>query len=447
MRFLDNTASIKNIKVESKIYKLDKYISFRPILNSNDVLFFWDKPGLSIVAKGTVARITASGPKRFQKINKEAKNLFNKLDKSKKMNIDNIPDIVKPKIFGGFSFHPSTSETEKKLRWKNFYDAEFILPEIQLTSVNDRNWLTVNSISSSNNLEKYIDEIKEYSYSSSNNQTIDTPKISKIKNIVDKEQWCNQVSKILENIDKGDTQKVVFAQALSVELDKELDIPDILLRLSYVYPKCYKFMFRPSKNQTFFGATPEKLVSMNGRKIETQALASSAPRGKTFQRDEKLSKKLLNNKKQLLEHNLVLEAIKQQLNPIASQLDISSRNVRKLKNIQHIETQISGKLNSNKNIFSLLESLHPTPAVGGLPPKKALKTIKEIEPFDRGWYASPIGWIDLEGNGSFIVGIRSGLNKDKNIIVFAGAGIVEGSIPEKEWEETKLKFPIIDEIT
>jgi len=98
-------------------------------------------------------------------------------------------------------------------------------------------------------------------------------------------------------------------------------------------------------------------------------------------------------------------------------------------------------------VLELVEALHPTPAVGGLPPDRALETIRETEPFDRGWYAAPVGWIDAAGNGTFAVGLRSAVATRRRATLFAGVGIVGDSDPDAEWDEVELKFrPILDEL-
>jgi menaquinone-specific isochorismate synthase len=118
--------------------------------------------------------------------------------------------------------------------------------------------------------------------------------------------------------------------------------------------------------------------------------------------------------------------------------------VRKLSNIQHLETQIRMNLKKSGSIIPLVEALHPTAAVGGVPREDALRLISEVERTTRGWYASPVGWIDHRGNGLFTVAIRSAISSGNQAMLYAGAGIVRESDPEAEWEETSLKFrPIL----
>jgi isochorismate synthase EntC len=118
-----------------------------------------------------------------------------------------------------------------------------------------------------------------------------------------------------------------------------------------------------------------------------------------------------------------------------------------LGNVQHLETPIHGRLAPSWGVLDVAAALHPTPALGGWPKEAAQAYLAEAEPFNRGWYAAPVGWFDPWGNGLFAVAIRSGLLQGSQASLFAGAGIVEGSDPLQEWQETGLKFrPMLEAI-
>ena len=154
-----------------------------------------------------------------------------------------------------------------------------------------------------------------------------------------------------------------------------------------------------------------------------------------------------NDKKSLDEHKLVVKEIKNILKPKLIDIKISKGpNILKLKNVQHLITNISGTLKNDISILELVKSLHPTPAVSGYPVDSALKLIKQYEEHDRGWYTGPIGWIDKYDDGDFCVALRSGFINKKTIQLFSGGGIVLNSVPEEEWEETQLKLKTISEI-
>jgi len=147
------------------------------------------------------------------------------------------------------------------------------------------------------------------------------------------------------------------------------------------------------------------------------------------------------------EHEVVADAIREQLEPFASSVGTGDQSVRRLATVQHLRTPISAELAGDEHVLSLVEALHLTPAVGGLPPDAALETIRRTETFDRGWYAAPVGWFDASGNGTFAVAIRSALARGDAATVFAGAGIVADSDPDREWDEVQLKYrPMLDEL-
>jgi menaquinone-specific isochorismate synthase len=150
-----------------------------------------------------------------------------------------------------------------------------------------------------------------------------------------------------------------------------------------------------------------------------------------------------------MEHEFVVTAVREALQPICSKLDIPAEpEVRKYPNVQHLYSPIKGVLKSKTDVLNVLSAMHPTPAVGGFPTEQSLDHIKRLEHFDRGWYAAPVGWICSSGRSEFSVAIRSALLCKNEATLYAGCGIVEGSDPEKEWHETQIKLiPMISALT
>jgi arsenite-transporting ATPase len=276
----------------------------------------------------------------------------------------------------------------------------------------------------------------------------DPPGIASRKRTTSIEEWRRSVTEAIERIDAGELRKVVLAQALRTELQSSLDVPDTLVRLERTYPECFRFLLEPADGgASFFGATPEQLVGLRGRTVETDALAGTTGRGDTPAEDEWLATELLEDEKNTHEHELVANAIRDQLAPYAASVRTGPRGIRRLETVQHIETPITAELSDDEHVLTLVEALHPTPAVGGLPPDAALATIRDTEPFERGWYAAPIGWFDAAGYGSFAVAIRSAIAREDVVTLFAGVGIVADSDPDREWDEVQLKYrPILDEL-
>jgi menaquinone-specific isochorismate synthase len=214
------------------------------------------------------------------------------------------------------------------------------------------------------------------------------------------------------------------------------------------FENCYTFTYR-NGDSVFFGVSPEKLFKISDGFIETDALAGSIPRGTSQDEDDKFTQELLQSEKNLAEQKSVVDFILEQLTPVTEKILFDSHpSIKKYRNIQHLYSQIRAKLKQNTSIFSLLELLHPTPAVCGMTKIEALKTINELEDFDRGMYAGVLGWFNLENEGEFIVGIRSALLCGKLLRAFAGCGIVAGSESLSEFNETELKLkPILSLFT
>jgi menaquinone-specific isochorismate synthase len=178
----------------------------------------------------------------------------------------------------------------------------------------------------------------------------------------------------------------------------------------------------------------------------TEALAGSAPRGQSASEDAALTRGLLQSEKDLREHRVVLGSITRRLADLGLKLEHAANpRVLALANVQHLHTPVSAALPAGVHILDLVERLHPTPAVGGTPRDRAVAAIKRLEPFDRGLYAGPLGWVDHRGGGEFFVGIRSALIDGRTATAYAGAGIVAGSDPQKEFAETELKFKALIE--
>ncbi|MEK6220710.1 MAG: isochorismate synthase, partial [Chloroflexota bacterium] len=211
---------------------------------------------------------------------------------------------------------------------------------------------------------------------------------------------------------------------------------------------CYKFFLEFEPHNIFIGATPEKLFSLRGKAFDTMALAGSAPRGATPEIDATLGAELLSSEKNLNEHKLVVNEIIENLQAYSTDLQFEqSPKLAKYNSVQHLKSKISGVLDSDYDILDIIKFLHPTPALGGSPKERALEIIHELEDYSRGWYGAPVGWIDANWQGEFYVGIRSALIVDNEARLYAGAGIVDGSIAQEEWDETETKLsPMLNAI-
>lgn len=398
---------------------------------------------VTVIAGGSATTLTANGSDRFTELQKRADDLFADLSGTA-----TISHEARPRLFGGFAF-TDTHDPEISETWTGYPGAEFVLPAIQLVIADETAWLTAAAVgpnaelTAQGRLKAWRDRLAALPELAAGTR----PGVQMLTANPERDRWRAQVEAATERITNGDLRKVVLAQSVTASLANQAQVTDILYRLGQEYPDCYRFLFEPETGGAFFGATPERLVKRTGTQVETEALAGSIGRGETQEVDDRLAQELLDSEKNAHEHQLVVDAVREQLSSLTTDVHCGERSIRRLANVQHIHTPITATLTHEEHILSLVEALHPTPAVGGLPPAEALATIREAEAFERGWYAAPVGWFDAEGDGEFAVAIRSGIATDRKVTLFAGAGIVADSDPDREYEELQLKYrPVLNEL-
>jgi len=249
------------------------------------------------------------------------------------------------------------------------------------------------------------------------------------------------VRQALQEIARGEFKKIVLARAQHLTANQPLHPLRMLNGLRQRFPDCYAFSLAGGQGPSFIGASPERLVRVSKGKLETEALAGSIRRGAGASDDAALAAALLRSEKDQREHRDVLEDIVARLAPLGLTLDYPSQpQLRRLANVQHLHTPVQAELPENVRLLDVLAALHPTPAVGGSPRTAAVARIRALEEFPRGLYAGALGWLNARGGGEFFVGLRSALIEGNTARLYAGAGIVEGSTPEREFAETELKF-------
>lgn len=259
--------------------------------------------------------------------------------------------------------------------------------------------------------------------------------------------YRDSVKQAAAAIDAGEMAKVVVAR--EVEAMGRIDPAVVLARLSCRFESCAVFGFGRGRS-CFLGASPEVLVELDGDVVTTYAVAGTAPRGATPADDAANAEALATNPKEQDEHRYVVDYLRTRLALAGVELgSTSATEVRTLSGIHHLSTMVSGTIDPEPGLaLRLAGVLHPSPAVGGTPSSFAQQWIAEHEGFHRGWYAGPVGWIDHRGCGSFYVALRSALAGPEGLRLFAGAGIVAGSDPEQELNETDVKLAaILDVVT
>jgi menaquinone-specific isochorismate synthase len=250
----------------------------------------------------------------------------------------------------------------------------------------------------------------------------------------------------LARIEAGEFSKIVLARAKDLAADRRLHPLRVLNGLRQRFPGCYAFSLANGRGQSFIGASPERLVRVSQGVLETEALAGSIRRGIGASEDAALATVLQHNEKDRREHEIVVAAIVRRLTSLGLEPEFSAEpGLRRLANVQHLHTPIAARLGERVRLLAALGWLHPTPAVGGTPAAAAVARIRELEGFPRGLYAGALGWLNPRGGGEFFVGLRSALVDGAATRLFAGAGIVAGSLPDKELAETELKFRAMQE--
>jgi menaquinone-specific isochorismate synthase len=404
----------------------------------------WADATTTAVAGGAAATVTAEGPDRFEHVRERAEEVFAGLE----VPLD-LPDPARPRLYGGFAFHEGHADPGPGATWEGYPGALFVLPAVQLSLADGHGWLSTAATGdgAAERAEARLERWRERLPTLPDLGPADPPGVADSRPTPSLDGWRRQVTDATASVRRGDLRKVVLAQSLGVDLAGDLDVADTLDRLSDTYPGCFRFLVEPGRGGTFFGATPERLVSLSGRTVQTEALAGSTGRGDTPAEDQWLASELRDSEKDVHEHELVADAVRDQLAPLAASIRAGTRTVRRLATVQHLRTPMQATLTRDEHVLTLVEALHPTPAVGGLPPDEALRTIRETEAFDRGWYAAPVGWFDAAGDGAFGVAIRSALAREDVATLFAGAGIVADSDPDSEWDELQLKYrPVMDEL-
>ena len=257
----------------------------------------------------------------------------------------------------------------------------------------------------------------------------------------DRSSWDGAVRKSLRAIHDGVVSKAVLARTLDIDIDGEDDAADVVARLWNVNRGSHVFLFEPCAGSALVGAAPETVATLRDGVFHATAVAGSIRRGDTPREQAELAARLLASDKDRVEQRIALDDMVARLETVAQQIRTDPQpHVLTLARIQHLETEIRASVPGGVGVLDLLRLLHPTPAVCGLPRDAAMAFLAEEEPFERGWYSGPVGWFDAEGNGVFAPALRTGVSTGSGWRLFAGAGIVEGSVPALEWEETAIKF-------
>jgi isochorismate synthase len=261
-----------------------------------------------------------------------------------------------------------------------------------------------------------------------------------------RKQWSVMVNKALNEIKEQQLSKVALGRKISLESKKDFQLDQILERIFHSKEHEYRLIWSLSDTEFFVSLSPERLFKIDGDIIEIDSLAGTIERGKTEQEDDHLGDQLLSSDKNIREHRFVTSQILKVITPYCDSVYMPSREkLLKLGHIQHIHTVIKGKIKRKFTFSEFLNALHPTPAVGGLPVDHAQELIHQLEPFERGLYAAPIGVVG-QNHKEFLVGIRCAHFDHHKGHIYGGVGIVADSDVNQEWVETTNKMKNFTEL-
>jgi len=353
--------------------------------------------------------------------------------------IENLP------LFFGYTKFPSVV---REKYWNKFKDNFWVIPQYLIFNKGQNLFCAQNIFTTSafDELDKKFIEESQNFITNIIKEEIRIKEEVRIKKLSDDDSliWKQKVNEAIKDIKENKLQKIVLARKVDYKMSGSIDWSGIFEKLNSDYSDCFNFLIK-SESDYFFGSSPELLGKFEKDLFRTEALAGSINRGSDEYEDSNLALLLSASKKNKKEHDIVIEHLRDNLQNHLFNIEIDNTPlIKRLKNIQHLQTKISGRLKDNLKYFQVIKSIFPTPAICGIPTRQSLDELKTLEGFDRGMYSGIVGAFNLFGEAEFYVAIRSALISENRLTVFAGCGIVEESNPEEEFNETELKLqPII----
>lgn len=445
--FLEQCASIAReagrpqlVSISMAVESLDPLAVLESIFEPRELHFYTERPGSGFAVAGAeaVLEFNANGASRFA----QAKAF---IEQTLTHTIA-VGPLDEP--FAGPHFYTAAGFADDAVPGAPFPALRVFVPRWQVARMGDGSVAVANLLITPDlplelvtaKVWKAHAKFRSFDYSAAQGQPRPTaPK--RVEEIGGPGTYQHAVRAALAEIARGDYEKIVLARAQRLTTAEEFHPLGVLNHLRQRFPGCYAFSVANGRGQSFIGATPERLVRVAGGRMHTEALAGSAPRGKSASEDAALARGLMQSEKDLREHRLVIGSIERRVTDLGLKLEhAATPRLLPLANVQHLHTPISAAVPDGVHILDLVARLHPTPAVGGTPREAAIAAIPRLEAFSRGLYAGTCGWVDHRGGGEFFVGLRSALIDGNAAIAYAGAGIVAGSNPENEFAETELKF-------
>lgn len=405
---------------------------------------YWNRgaDAFSLAGLGAVATIACDGVTRFELADTQWSALVRDAIVD-----DNSGEAsgVGPTLVGGFAFEPGGHQSED---WRGFLGAHLIVPRLLISSVAGQSWLTISALVGSDgepdaDADSLLDLLRAVAGSGDIAGTESSSDVLNADLALDDRpaaaRWCDSVSEAVKAIGRGEFEKVVLARAVHVDATNDIDPYETLRQLREANPNAFVFGYWRG-TRAFVGASPERLIRLDGRSVQATSLAGTAKRGATTAEDGSVASALLASAKDRAEHAVVLRSLKEVLDEFCDDVTAASEpSLLTMPNVHHLQTEVRAELRAGNSLLKIAARLHPTPAVGGSPREAALRFIHNAEDLDRGWYAGPIGWIGRD-SGELAVALRSAILYGSEAMLFAGCGIVAESDPDLEFAESLLKL-------
>jgi menaquinone-specific isochorismate synthase len=397
----------------------------------------WEQPGagLGFAGAGSAWETHATGPGRFGQVSAAVRDL--------QVRVVRDDDAVFPCI-GGFAFGV---QGDGAYIWSDFPNARLVVPQVLIQHDGEDALLRVTVEVGPRSVPAEIEQemldlvtcARDWSRA---RRPIDANQTNvRIEPCPSRRSWESSVATAVALIRQRVLDKVVLAREERLLAEGRFSPFSTLSRLRHFDSAATIFAMQ-SGGAWFLGASPERLVRLDDNRVDVTCLAGSIRIGRDEDERRRLADRLLASEKDREEHEIVVRST---MSALAEVCEVVTRlpgtpRVAAARSVQHLETPVSAELCETDGVLDLVERLHPTPAVGGFPAESALSIMRELEKIDRGWYAGPFGWTDLDGSGEFVVAIRSALLSGCMASVFAGSGIMADSVPAAEYEETCLKL-------
>lgn len=434
-------------EMEGKILRVEVQLPTLEPLNwlarqTSDVKTYWsDRQGsFTMAGIGTTSIVTGDLPINYPAI-------FGQLRQSLS------PVFPKVRYYGGIGFSQHRSIDPN---WQLFGTYRFIVPRFEIRTDGEDTFFACNFTGDfsgelrtkkwERELDLILDELAQIDFTQAPNPAatgqIDRPEPIRHERVdkPDRVDWQRNIDLALAKFSELNLDKIVLARQTILTFGTNIQPQLLLLLLKPNNLHSYHFCFQVNPTAAFIGTSPERLYYRQDRLLKTEAIAGTRQRGESVILDRELSERLRNSPKDIHEHQLVVNHLRGILAELCHAVKVERElAILKLNKVQHLYTQCHGTLKADLTDADILPKLHPTPAVGGFPRTPALQLIQELEPFERGWYAAPVGWVGYD-NAEFAVAIRSGLIDRDRLLLFAGAGIVRGSRSDEEWAEIENKI-------